>query len=80
MLPFLDRKKMISTIMDNRKGKSVAVSPEAQAPDGEMDQALHDAGHALLAAIESKSPIEIGRALRAAIEACEESESDGDGA
>lgn len=70
-LPFLDRKKM-SSVISSRRGKSpdIEVNPEVEAPGSEMDPGLKSAAEDLLRAIESKSVIDLAKALKAAIEMC----------
>lgn len=71
-LPFLDRKKM-SSVISSRRGRSpdIEVKPEVEAPGSEMDSGLKSAAEDLLRAIESKSVMDVAKALKCAHEICE---------
>lgn len=71
MLPFMDRKKIVSTI-SSRRGKTpdIAMNTEIEAPDSEMDPGLKNAAEDVLRAIETKSPMDLAKALRMVYEAC----------
>lgn len=70
-LPFLDRKKM-SSVIASRRGKSpdIEVNPEVEAPGSEMDPGLKSAAEDILRAIESKSVIDLAKAIQSAFEIC----------
>jgi hypothetical protein len=72
MLPFLAPKKIVSTI-SARRGKSpdIEVNTEAEAPGSHMAPGLKTAAEDLMRALETKSPMDIGRALQMAFEACD---------
>jgi hypothetical protein len=69
MLPFLQGRK-ISSIIAERRGKppGIEVAPETEAPGQEMDGPLKTAAEDLLRAIDSKSVLDIAKALKAAFE------------
>ena len=73
-LPFLDPKKIaasvIATQMKKKKG-DVEVAAEVEAPDSEMDAGLKEAAMDLMRAIEQKSVIDVGKALKAAFMVCD---------
>lgn len=68
-LPFLDKKRLASTIME-RRGMSATTTPETETGGGEHP--LKDGAVQLLAAIERKSPIDVARAFEALFEQCEQ--------
>lgn len=69
MLPFIDSKKSVGHIMSQRIGKpAVELKAEKMAEGGEVDPAIQSVGEDLLAAIESKSAIDIAKALHAAFQ------------
>lgn len=84
MLPFLDRKKTISLIMSKRAGKpDTEVANEVESPGSPgVSEDLKVAAEDLLRAVESKSVIDIAKALQAAHDVCEsyEQESEPEGA
>lgn len=72
----------------SKRGKSpdMEINSETEAPNSTLDPALKSAAEDLLRAIESKSPIDVAKALEAAHAACEnydepseESEQEGQG-
>lgn len=72
MLPMLDKKRMSTAILQRRKGKlDVEVSPEIQKPSEDQYPELTEAATDILSAIESKSPLSLAKALKAAFEICE---------
>ncbi len=77
MLPFLDKKASVGTIIQQR-GKSdlVGANSEVEAPDSEMDPALKACAEDILRAIDSKSVMDLVSALRAFNEICEYSEGE----
>lgn len=64
MLPFLEPKKMASTIMMKMKKNS----PEAIAEEGEMAPEIMSAAEDLISAVHSKSVEATAKALQAAFE------------
>lgn len=76
MLPFLDPKKSITTIMSARAGKPghQELQSEQEAPGSEIDPSLKSASEDILAAIEAKSPIDLAQALKAAFAALDSEE------
>lgn len=70
MLPMFDKKKVASVIVERNGKKPLEVSPEVQAPDNDIDPSLKEAGMDMLRAIESKSPVALAKALKAAIDLC----------
>lgn len=72
MLPFLDKKKIVSVIASRRgKKPDIEVNSEMSAPNSDMPSELKDVSHDLLAAIEAKSPIDIAKALQKAFKCCD---------
>jgi len=81
MLPFLKDPKKIVSVISARKGKAdVKVNPEVEAPGGEMHPGLKAAAEDFLRGIESKSPIDIAKAFKAAFEACDDESDSEEGA
>lgn len=79
MLPFLDKKKTVSVIMAKRgKSPDIEVNSEMEAPGQEIDPVLKEAATDILRAIETKSVIDLAKALEAAYEACEASDESED--
>lgn len=76
MLPFLQPKKMASTILSKRGGKTAEVAPEIDSPNDGMDEGLKSAAQDLISAIHSKSVSDVGKALRAAWSILEATEVD----
>lgn len=75
MLPYLEPKKMTSTIMASRKPSGAI---ESEGPEDEQDAGLMSAAEDLISAIHSKSAEAVASALKAAFDICGSSpESDG---
>lgn len=72
MLPFLEPKKTVSVIMARRGKTDVEANPEVEAPGGEIAPALKEAAVDVMRALDTKSVIDLAKALQAAIAACEE--------
>lgn len=70
MLPFLEPKKTISVIMARRGKKDLETAPEMEAPGSSMNPALKSAAEDVMRALESKSVIDLGKAMQAAYDAC----------
>lgn len=72
MLPFLDKKKTVSVIMSKRgKNPDIEVNSEVEAPESDLDPSLKMAAEDILRAIETKSVIDLAKALKSAYGACE---------
>lgn len=72
MLPFLDSKKIVSVI-SARRGKSpdIEVNSEMEAPGQEIDPSLKSAAEDVLRAIDTKSVIDLAKALKSAFDVCD---------
>lgn len=70
-LPFFDHKKTVSIIIAQRGKPSVEVTPEVEMGDDKVDPGLKSAAEDVLSAIQSKSVVDLAKALRAAWEVCE---------
>lgn len=76
MLPMFDHKKIVSVIAA-RKGKpDVEINTEVEAPGSDMDPGLKAAAEDMLRAFESRSVMDMAKALKAAYECCEASPAD----
>jgi hypothetical protein len=71
MLPFLDKKKIVSVISAKRGKPDVEVNSEMEAPGSELSPGLKEAAEDLMRGLEAKSPIDIAKALKAAFEICD---------
>lgn len=67
MLPFLDKKKAVSVLLA-RRGKSpdIEVANETEVGDSDIDPGLKEAAEDILRAIQTKSVIDLAKALKAA--------------
>lgn len=70
MLPFLDRKRMVGSIMA-KAGKSAEIKPEVMAEGGEV-KGMHSAAQDMLIAIENKSAADLMDAFKRMFEHLEE--------
>ena len=71
MLPFMDKKR-IAGIIISRKGKpDIEASAEVMAPEGDIAPELREAAMDMISALESKSPVALAKALKAAFEICD---------
>lgn len=69
MLPFLDRKRMVGSIMA-KAGKNASLKPEVMAGGGEAGE-LHSAAQDMLMAIQNESASDLMDAFRRMFEHCE---------
>lgn len=58
------------------KGPDVEVASEVEAPDSQMDPALKEAAADILRAIETKSVMDLAKAIKAAYEICDSSQEE----
>lgn len=73
MLPFLEPKKISSVILARRgKTPNVSVAPEVEAGESKIDPALKSVAEDLLRGMETKSVIEVAKALQAAHDICDQ--------
>lgn len=71
-LPFLNPKKTVSVIVAKRgKPPGTEVAPEVEAHGHELPEGLRGASEDILQAIDTRSAVDLGKALRRAFEACE---------
>lgn len=72
MLPWLEKKKSV-TVYKSTKGKSpdMEMNSEVEAPDSEMDEGLKEAAEDILRAINSKSAMDLAKAIKSAFEICD---------
>lgn len=70
MLPFLDRKKMVTTLM-SRRGGSFEAANEMEAPGHEMHPDLKAVAEDVMQAIQNKSVLDLAKALKHAFEVCD---------
>lgn len=77
MLPFLAPKKMVSVIVSQRgKNDLHDVNSEVEAPGSDMDPGLQEAAEDMLRAIDTRSPMDLAKALKAAFEICDSYEDE----
>ena len=71
MLPFLEPKKIVS-VMVSRRGKTpVETQPEVEMGENKVDPSLKEASEDILRAIESKSVIDLAKAIQSAFYICD---------
>lgn len=68
MLPFLDKKKIVSVINQRRGKLDTTINSEIEAPGSEVDEGLKECATDILNAIEHKSVIDLAKSLHAAFE------------
>lgn len=70
MLPFLEPKHMSTTIIARRGKPDLEASPEKDMTE-DIDPGLKEAAEDLMRAVESKSVIDVAKALKSAFEICD---------
>lgn len=72
MLPMFD-KRTIASVIGSRRGKhpDIEINSEVEAPDSNLNPALKAAAEDVLRAIDTKSPIDLAKALKAAFDICD---------
>lgn len=76
MLPFLEPKRITSSIIARRGKPDLESSPEVEAPGQEVHPALKSAAEDILSAIEHKSVIDLAKAIQSAYDVCESYEDE----
>lgn len=74
MLPFLNRRKTVSTILAKRgNGPGTEVAPEIEAGGSEQPEGLRSAMEDFLDAVDRRSAVDMAKAFREGFQACEAS-------
>lgn len=74
MLPMFEPKKMASVISSKRGKPDLDVAVEVEIPGSEIDPGLQEAAEDIMRAIESKSVIDLAKAIKSAIECVDSAE------
>lgn len=78
MLPFLEPKKISSVIIARRGKPDLETSPEVDMGEDKVDPGLKEAAEDMMRAFESKSVIDLAKALKSAYEICDSYPEDHD--
>jgi hypothetical protein len=78
MLPMFNHKRTVSIIMAKKGKPDLEANPEVEAPGQEVDSNLKDAAADVLRAIESKSVVDLAKALESAYESCGSGDEESD--
>ena len=70
MIPGLNQKQIVGSIMSRRGKRDVETSNEIESGEG-MDPGLKEAAADIMGALQSKSVIDLAKALKAAFQVCE---------
>lgn len=74
MLPMFDKKKMVGAVIARRGKQDIHTNTEVEAPGS--NEGLKSACEDILGAIESKSPMDLAKAMRAAFDILDSEEDE----